>query len=357
MTGALVSTSRQVVGGAAPQTVDVAQLTGSQKAAIILQMILSEGGKVDLSGLDDTSQMRIATDYASLVRVTQATMQAVVEEFEGSLGRGDLAFPAETEAALDQIESLLSPEVSPKLRDRFGMGPDVDPWRGMTELEPKDLADRLVVESPQIGAVILSKLNPDKAGEVLEFLPEDRAIAVTLAIAQTHVTPPEPVQRIGTSMASRDQDAAPQAFAKDPIARTAAILNAATASQRDALLEQMAAKDKGFAKAVRKAIFTFADIAERVTETDVPKFTRDVPQEALVTALVAASDAHGDVVNFILDNMSQRMADQLRDEMSDLGEVAPKPGEAAMGQVTAVIRALIDRGEMTMKVVDGDEDE
>jgi flagellar motor switch protein FliG len=66
----------------------------------------------------------------------------------------------------------------------------------------------------------------------------------------------------------------------------------------------------------------------------------------LVTALVAATEEIGEAVEFILANMSQRMADQLRDEMSEVGTVMLKPGEQAMGQVTSAIRKLKEDGEI-----------
>jgi flagellar motor switch protein FliG len=40
------------------------------------------------------------------------------------------------------------------------------------------------------------------------------------------------------------------------------------------------------------------------------------------------------------------MADQLRDEMSEVGTVMLKPGEQAMGQVTSAIRKLKEDGEI-----------
>ncbi len=350
MSGALVTVTDDPRSATAPATsVDVSQLSGSQKAAIIVQMILSRGGKVDLSSLAPAHQVQLATDYAGMVRVNQATMQVVLASLEDALDQSDLIFPEAPAAALDQIEDVLSAETSPTLRDQFGLSTPNDPWQAAADLSVDDIANRLETENPQIGAVVLSKLNPEKAGDVLAQLPEPAAMSITLAIAKTARTGSAPADRIGAKLTTKSAGtSSPKAFAKDPVARTAAILNAATASQRDELINVIEMQDAGFAADVRKAIFTFADISERLEPVDVPKFTRDVPQDALITALVAAGADHGEVVSFILDNMSQRMADQLRDEMSEMGEIDLKPGEAAMGQVTSVIRALVDQGEIKL---------
>jgi flagellar motor switch protein FliG len=51
------------------------------------------------------------------------------------------------------------------------------------------------------------------------------------------------------------------------------------------------------------------------------------------------------------------MADQLREEMTEIGAVALKPGEQAMGQVTAAIRKLKEDGEISfVKRTEDDEE-
>ncbi len=328
---------------------DVTGLSGSQKAAILVQMILADGGKMDLGSLEPAAQMRFATDYASIVRVNRATLDAVVAEFEMQLETAGLEFPENLDDVLGNMEGLLAPDLTHQLRDRFGLGTDTDPWRAIVEMEPAEIAKMLGLESAYVGALILSKLRPEQANEVLELMEKDLGTAIVMAIANTGAVPPDPVHRIGTRVAAKSTVTTPKAFADTPVIRAASILNAASGVQRDEYLAAFEAKDESFAKQVRKAIFTFADIPGRVSETDVPKFVRAVPAEAMVMALTYAQEELQVVVDYILDNMSKRMAASLREEMVDLGNVATKPGEAAMSQVTSVIRALADDG--TLKLV------
>ena len=46
--------------------------------------------------------------------------------------------------------------------------------------------------------------------------------------------------------------------------------------------------------------------------------------------------------------MSKRMADQLREEVDELGEVKTADGEAAQAEVIAAIRAAQASGEITL---------
>jgi flagellar motor switch protein FliG len=86
---------------------------------------------------------------------------------------------------------------------------------------------------------------------------------------------------------------------------------------------------------------------------DVPTVIRDVPREDLVTALSAAMASGGnqeDVATFLLDNLSKRMGDALRDDIQDRGAVSATAGEAAMTEIVNNIRTLEANGEIKLKV-------
>ncbi len=115
------------------------------------------------------------------------------------------------------------------------------------------------------------------------------------------------------------------------------------------MLEGLASEDQGFADQVRRAIFTFANIPDRIDPRDVAKIVRGVDAAQLITALAAATaEAEAAAAEFILGNMSQRMATQLREEIEGLGNVKAKDGEAAMTAVVAVIRELEAAGDILL---------
>ena len=79
----------------------------------------------------------------------------------------------------------------------------------------------------------------------------------------------------------------------------------------------------------------------------------------MVTALASAADQGGDLApaaDFILGNISNRMADALREEIEERGRVKPREGETAMTEVVNAIRTLEARGEITLVSQDDEED-
>jgi flagellar motor switch protein FliG len=233
-----------------------------------------------------------------------------------------------------------------------------DYWPVIADLSVARIVAVMQAESIAVCAVALSKLPVAKAAEVLSNTPGDRARRITYAMSQTAAILPDVVRRIGAALAQDYGHAPAVAFERAPVQRLGAILNATKTDTRDDVLVGLGDEDPTFANDVRKAIFTFKDIAPRVKPTDIPNCIRSVDAEVLTTALAAAmamDDAHVASAEFILGSVSQRMAGQLRDDAEERGQIRKADAETAMAEVTKAIREMVDGGVITLR--DPDEEE
>ncbi|MDQ2095180.1 flagellar motor switch protein FliG [Rhodalgimonas zhirmunskyi] len=334
------------------------QLTNSQKAAIIVRFLLQEGAEVPLSDLPEDLQTTLTQQMGTMRYIDRETLAAVVGEFADELERMGLTFPRGLAGALTALDGKISPQTAARLRKEAGVRCTGDPWAIIREQEVDKLVPLVEQESTEVAAVLLAKLSVPKAAELLSKIPGERARRITYAVSLTGAVTPEAVDRIGLSLAAQFEMAPPRAFDKGPEERLGAILNVSQADTRDDVLTGLDEADLDFSARVRKAIFTFAHIAERLQPVDVPKITRDVDPGQLVLALAYASAATAPFqtsANFILDNISKRMAENIREEIREAGKVKAKEGEAAMNEVVTAIRDLAETGELTL--IDPDENE
>ncbi|MEM7470876.1 MAG: FliG C-terminal domain-containing protein [Pseudomonadota bacterium] len=343
--------------GGAGGSANLPALAGSQKAAIIVQMVLSQGGSIPLSSLSPNGQARLMRDFVELGRIDKATMENVVADLERDISMVGLSFPASVADALATLESHLNPEVVDNLRGQLGLTAPPSPWPQITTLPVEQLIDLIPYEDTKIAAIVLSKLDAEQASELLDRLPPEQATELAFAIQSTKTVSPELLSQVGQIMVKAVPKEKPSAFSDAPALRVANMLNAASPDRRDELLAQLSEKDAVFAADVRSNIFTFADIATRIKDVDILKVTRDVAQEDLVIALAFAKDSDGDACEFILNNMSSRMADALREEIAEATDIDKKQGEAALGKVTSAIRTLSDQGEISILPPPSDDDE
>lgn len=333
-----------------------AQLTARQKAAIIARLLLAEGAPLRLRDLTDEHQVALTEEMARMRLVDRDTMLSVVGEFAAHVESVGVSFAGGIVGALKMVDGHVSDLALSRLRRAAGLKEAVDPWQAIAAMEPETLIPALQDESPEVCAILLSKLPVARAANMLGRLSGDRARRIALAVSQTGTVAPEVVDRIGHSLVAQLSARPATAFAAAPVDRVGAILNATPGVLRDDLLRSLEDSDRGFADQVRKVIFTFAHIPARLGPRDAPKVARAVDQTVLVTALAGAGPREAEAAEFILANISQRLAGTLRDEMAGLGRVRERDAEAAMAAVVAAIRDLEETGEITFVVEDEEED-
>lgn len=325
-------------------------LTNREKAAVIVRLMLAKGSPITLSSLPEHIQASLAEQMSKMRLIDRRTLDRVVTEFVTELEEVGLSFPGGIEGALSIMDGHISTTAASRLRRLAGASSKADPWDRIAALSVERLLPVLEEESVEVAAVMLSKLAVPKAAELLGKLEGERARRVAFAVSLTGNVDPETVRRIGLSLVTQLENLPARAFDTGPVERVCAILNQAPQAIRDEVLAGLEQDDQAFASQVRKAIFTFVHIPHRVNARDVPKITRIVEQPVLVTALAAATATQEmtDAAEFFLANMSQRMAQALREEIEERGKVKEKEGESAQSAVIAAIRGLEAAGELAL---------
>jgi flagellar motor switch protein FliG len=329
-----------------------AAMTRRRKAAIVVQMFIADGGTMPLADLPEPLQEILTGELALLRRLDRATMDAVAEEFAAELDAMGMTTPGNRDNAITALAGHLSPALADRLQSQLESVRNGDHWPIVADLPVPVLSRIMQSEGIEVCAVALSKLPVSKAAEVLAKTPGDRARRITYAMSLTADVTPDVVRRIGRALAQDYGRSAATAFEKAPVQRLGAILNSATTDTREDMLAGLGAKDPVFASDVRKAIFTFKDIAPRVKPTDIPTCIRSVDAAVLTTAMAAGLAGDDDVVasaEYILANVSQRMATQMREDAAERGPIKKADAESAMAAVTTAVRDLVEGGLITLR--------
>jgi flagellar motor switch protein FliG len=331
---------------------DARDLTGPQKAAIAVRLLLADGIRLPLERLPEALQSALAEQIATMPPVSRGTVETVARELADQVAEIGLSFPDGLDGALTLLEGHISAEAAGRLRSRSGGTGPADPWPAIAALEAPRIAALIEAESVEIAAVTLSRLPVPRAAEVLGLIPGARARRIAYAVSQTGAIAPEALQRIGLAIAEGLDDAGTAGFDNGPVEKVGAILNFSPAATRDDVLQGLEETDAAFADQVRKAIFTFTHIPTRIDPRDVPKIIRGIDQAQLVMALAGAKGPDEKAAQFLLANISQRMAGTLRDEIAAVTKLVAKDVEAAQGAIVAAIRALESQGELFLVAVE-----
>lgn len=313
-----------------------------------MRLLLESGALPELSQLSEEDQAELVLQLGRMKPVDRATVQAVADEFAEAIENIGVSFPEDLETALGMLDGVISSAASSRVRQTSNDNFRGDPWEQIAALDDDRLAAIVEREAVEIAAVIMSKIPVKKAAAILGLIPGERARRITYAISLSGSVAPETVRRVGVSLAEEMGTRPARAFSDGPVDRVGAILNQSPSLVRDDVLEGLDREDRDFAEQVKRAIFTFANIKDRISPRDVPRVHRELEQTDIARVVAFADGKDAASVEFILANISQRMADMIRAEAEELGSVPVTEAEASMRAIVDAIRALESEGEISL---------
>jgi flagellar motor switch protein FliG len=276
-------------------------------------------------------------------------VDGVTAEFILEMERMGLVFERDIDGSLKAMEDQITAETLSKVKAHQSGSAEATAWGYISKTDAGVLALRIAAENPRVGAVILSKLSPAKSAEIVGQIATETAEAILEAISKTTSVKPEIVNRIGIALADSLQDkGGVGAFEDSAAERIGAILNMSASQFRDGILGSIEKKDPEAAGQIRRLMFTFEDIPSRITGRDISKILRGVDDETLVMALSGAATSAPAVKEFVMANISSRLAEQIEESIGERGAVKEKDADAAMTQVVIAIKELEKSGEITL---------
>jgi len=198
---ALPPSARPAPNRAAPPA--IVQLSGPEKAAVIVRLLLSEGDSLPLSSLPEHLQAALTEQMGKMRLVDRDTLSAVVAEFLGQIEDVGLTFPGGIDGALTLLDGHISSSAATRMRRMSGASSKIDPWDRITHQSDERLRILLSDEAVEVGAILLSKLNVTRAAELLGKLPGERARRLAHAISQTSQISPDVVRRVGLALGTQ----------------------------------------------------------------------------------------------------------------------------------------------------------
>ena len=104
---------------------------------------------------------------------------------------------------------------------------------------------------------------------------------------------------------------------------------------------------------IRRIMFTYEDIPTRIAPRDVGLVIKSMDEATLMKAIKHGDAAAPGVSEFLLGNITQRLADRIRGDINDMAAISKKAGETAQADLIAAITKLAEAGSLNF--VESDE--
>ncbi|MDI6703072.1 MAG: flagellar motor switch protein FliG [bacterium] len=321
----------------------VGELTGPQKAAILL-VSLGEDASADVfKHLRDEEIEQITLEIARLPRIDAEQRHRVMVEFHQMIQAQEFISQGGIEYAREVLERSLGSSKAAEIINRLISSLQVKPFDFIRKAEPRQLLNFIQNEHPQTIALVLSYLPPDKASEVLSQLPAELQTDVTQRIAFMDRTSPEVLKDVERVLEKKLSSFISEEYtAVGGIQTIVDMLNMADRGTEKTILESLGEQNPELVEEIKKRMFVFEDIV-LLDDRSCQKVLREVEISDLALALKGVEEK---IKDKIFNNMPKRAAAMLRDELEYLGPVRARDVEEAQQKIVNIIRQLEDSGDI-----------
>ncbi|MEQ2027626.1 flagellar motor switch protein FliG [Xenorhabdus szentirmaii] len=320
-------------------------LTGTEKSAVMLMTLGEDQAAEVFKHLNSREVQQLSVAMAGMRQVSNQQLVEVLADFEEDAGQyAALSINANDYLRSVLIKALGEERASSLLEDILESRDTTTGIETLNFMEPQMATDMIRDEHPQIIATILVHLNRGQAADILALLEERLRNDVMLRIATFGGVQPAALAEL-TEVLNNLLDGQNLKRSKMGGVRTAAeIINLMKSQQEESVIDAVRGYDGELAQKIIDEMFLFENLIG-VDDRSIQRLLQEITTDSLLIALKGCDQALRD---HFLNNMSQRAAEIMRDDLATRGPVRMSQVEAEQKTILLVVRRLAESGEMIL---------
>src|ERR1051325_1344760 len=330
------------------------RIPGLRKAAILMVMIGEVPSSEILRQLDEEEVQLISREIARVQTLTSEEAEGVLEEFYQMAIAHDYVVKGGLDYARKVLTNAFGVDHAKKMLDRLikSLGNETLSFDALQKTDPSQLAKFIHSEHPQTVALILSHLNPSQAAGLLFSPPAALRADVAMRMASLDQISPETISKIATVIGTKLKalgELSREAYGG--VHAVAEMFNRLDSNTSKEILENIEQVNPNLVETIRHLMFVFEDLL-LLDVNSIKEVLAKVDRKILTIALKGTSEQ---MKNHMLQAMSQRGSEMLREDMDSLGPIKIKEVEQAQQQIISVVRQLETEGVLSLKGTAGEQ--
>ena len=335
-------------------TMDRTQLSGMQKAAILLSILDEAEATPILRSLPTSDVERIADEVANLQSVPTEITLKVLEEYKQMMTIHKVAAVGGRDVATRLVVKALGENGAKGIVERLNRadaGASIN-LEALRKTEPQQVARFLSGEHAQTKAFLLGQLDARQASALLMKLePEARADCVKRMATMKQFSAEAAVKASKVINRRFGSAGEPAKRTTTGFRNLADLMNRLDPAAAREILETIEASEPTLAISIRDLMFTFENFLE-VPEPDLRELISSIDRKTLTIALKGASE---DLKTHIYRTMSSRAVEMMKEDSEMMGPVRSKDVAKAQSEMIAIARKLESEGKMALRSQGEDE--
>ncbi len=331
------------------------RISASQRAAVIVALLGEAAAKPIVSKLEDQEVLSIARSLSSISFLTRHDLEEIAIDFLTHLRNSSGALRGgEAEARRILSEFIDGDKLDEMLAGngitRNGELQETDVWTRLKEAPAASVASYLSRVNPNLAAVVLSKLETERASDILGLVNEDDLPRIVGGMVDQDSIDPGVEVAVGRMVEIELLNVASRADAEEEPALEAVgeIVSLLPSARRSRVIEYLDQNHSSDLETIKRSMLTVDRLAERLPKKAVPVVFREVGPTAMVRLLASLNKGHPQIAEQLLGGVSSRMADQFRADILALGPLSDDEIEASQRDFISKIMSLSKSGAIVL---------
>lgn len=335
-------------------------LSPAQRAAIVIAMLGEELAKPIVEKLDDAALAKVASGLDALSLLGKDELTEVVVDFLGHLRNTSGGFVSGKLTTKDMVsnvinfrsspigESLSSENEDQADEDIRADGVTRDVWKEVEQYPREQLVEYLNTLTPNLIAIVLNRLPVTTSSEIFNYLEDEKLQNIMDYMVEAKTLDPR-VENVVTRMVEMELLNSKQETSEESGAHLSGIgelLSLIPSGKRETLVKFLETNHANKVDGIQGALFTIDSLPETLSRNAVPVIFRDMDVDEIVSLLSTLQGPLAPVSEFLLGNISSRLADQIKDKLSDYPPLPPEEAETSQREFLMKIMALKRAGDI-----------
>lgn len=320
-------------------------LSGPQKAAILLLALGKEYTATIFKRLEREEITTISKAMISMDTISKEMAQAVLKEFNETMILQKDLLVAGPQQVKKMITENLDADTAKYVLDSLDLNLGRTPFKELTNVSPKILAQILRNEHPQTLALIAGHLPPDNGAELLQNIAPGVRAEVMMRLAKLEAVPEDMLMEVDKVLQSQlIAIGGKEGKRVGGIHAVAEILNAVDHSTEEEIFMEIEEESSTLADDIRQLMFVFEDITA-LDDRGIREVLKEISNEELGLSLKTAS---AELQNKFFSNMSERAATMIKEDLEIMGPVRLSDVETAQQSIVKAVRRLEAEGRIVI---------
>jgi len=319
------------------------KIDGRRKAAILLVAVGSKASALVLKEMNEEEVEAITREIAHLENVPAEMLSTVKHEFRQMVIAQEYIAVGGLDYAKEVLEQALGSTKALEVIKKVQRSMEIRGFNVLKKLDTEQLLSFMQSEHPQTIALVLTQLDATQAASILGNLPQEMRNDVMYRFATMDRVSTDLIKEVERVLESRVEFNA-SGNQLGGVKMAAGVLNQTGQTTEKAVLSSLSQRDPELASEIKNLMFVFEDLL-LLDDRSIQRVLKDVDMKELSLALKAGSE---EIKNKILDNVSERAATMIREEMEFMGPVKLRDVERSQQKIVDIVRKLDEEGEIVM---------